>query len=228
MNIKNHIIEGIPFKQSPNIGKVVLSNPSLVLIHYTGAKTASSAINWMLDKTAKVSAHLHLDREGKLVQLVKFNQVAYHAGVSEWRGIKGLNSHSIGIEIQNDGTQKYTEAQIKTLIELCKALKEAYPSIKEYVGHTDVAGNRKVDPEGLKGNLFNWVEFRAKMGLPNKVYKTSSGLNMRRWNSTDYAVITTLPKDAEVIEIHRLGDWSRVQYGEISGYVSNKYLTPVI
>jgi len=38
-----------------------------------------------------------------VIQLVPFDRVAWHAGRSRWRGLEGLNRHSIGIELDNAG-----------------------------------------------------------------------------------------------------------------------------
>ena len=42
-------------------------------------------------------------RDGTVAQLLPFNVVGWHAGVSAWDGREGLNRHSIGIEIDNAG-----------------------------------------------------------------------------------------------------------------------------
>ena len=42
-------------------------------------------------------------RDGAVSQLVPFDTVAWHAGVSEWKGRTALNRFSLGIEIDNAG-----------------------------------------------------------------------------------------------------------------------------
>lgn len=132
-------------RPSPNHGGTI--KPIYTIIHYTGASTAESAINWMVEKRKKdnVSAHLHIDRLGNVVQLVNLTQQAWHAGVSQWKGVVGLNSHSIGIELQNTGGQEYTAIQLQQTIDVCKALNLEFP-IKEILGHSNIAPGRKVDP----------------------------------------------------------------------------------
>lgn len=229
MKIKDHLLyddsgKQVQFKQSPNIGKGV-NKTQYVVLHYTGAKTASSAIGWMLDPSAKVSAHLHLDRDGNILQLVKFNQVAWHAGESYLDGITGLNSYSIGVEMQNDSTQQYTDVQLAVLVKICKAIQEAYP-IKKIVGHSTIAPKRKIDPEGSK-NLFNWTWFNQQMKdskVETKV--TISDLNLRAGAGTTFKIVSTLPKGTEVSVISTTGNWSQVFIcsNQLTGFVNNTYL----
>lgn len=104
MRITNHRLEGVNFVTTPNKGgKLVGGKPSMVVIHYTGGPSAASAINTFKNPTAKVSAHLVVDYDGSLTQLVPFDEVAWHAGPSEWKGKSGLNQYAIGIEIVNPG-----------------------------------------------------------------------------------------------------------------------------
>lgn len=221
MKIVNHRIEGVTFRKSPNVGGKLV--PQYLIIHYDASNTAEGAISWMVSSKSKVSAHLSISREGNIVQLVDFNVVAWHAGVSEWRGEKGLNNHTIGIELQNNGKQEYTELQLTALYEVSKVLMKDY-NLKEVIGHSDISPVRKTDPSGVGYNLFNWVEFNSNVCLPVKALTTTSELNLRVHTSTDHKVLELIPKEAQVYELNRLGDWSKVQYGDKVGYVSNKYL----
>ena len=74
-----------------------------LVIHYTGGESASGAIAWLRNPAAKASAHLVIDQQGRVTQLVDLDKVAYHAGVSEWSGDRGVNLCSIGIELVNPG-----------------------------------------------------------------------------------------------------------------------------
>lgn len=88
---------------SPNKGGVLA--PTLLVIHYTGSPSFDGALRTLCDGKAanRVSAHVVIGEDGKVIQLVPFNRVAWHAGVSEWRGRKGCNAFSIGIELVNSG-----------------------------------------------------------------------------------------------------------------------------
>lgn len=99
--IKNHRLEGAPYIASPNKGGTI--TPRFVVQHYTAGYTASSAINTLTNKSSKVSAHVVVDLDGTITQLVPFNVAAWHAGPSSHMGYTGLNNSSVGIEIVNIG-----------------------------------------------------------------------------------------------------------------------------
>jgi N-acetylmuramoyl-L-alanine amidase len=135
-------------RPSPNHGGIIV--PRFIIMHYTAAKTAESAISWMVSPASKVAAHLHIDRLGNVVQLLKLNVRGQHAGQSQWKDkqgklIIGLNSHSVGIELQNIGTEQYTPIQLQQNVDVCKAL-AGYFQIEEILGHSDIAPGRKTDP----------------------------------------------------------------------------------
>lgn len=107
MRIKAHKLlrsdgSKIPFKRSPNQSSGTIT-PRFLIMHYTAGSSAESSVSWLRNKDAKASAHLVIGRDGSVVQLVDFNRKAWHAGRSEWRGLNGLNAHSIGIELDNPG-----------------------------------------------------------------------------------------------------------------------------
>lgn len=94
------------FVESPNFYKEV--DFDYLVWHYTANNKAESAITKLSEKngTAGVSAHLVIDLDGTITQLVPFNKGAWHAGESHWEGKRYLNHNSIGIEIVNDGKLK--------------------------------------------------------------------------------------------------------------------------
>jgi N-acetylmuramoyl-L-alanine amidase len=101
VTIKNHRIEGVEYIASPNVGGEI--QPRFVVEHYTAGYTAESAIAALTRKGSGVSAHVVVDLDGTVTQLVPFNIKAWHAGPSSHMGYSGLNSHSVGIEIVNIG-----------------------------------------------------------------------------------------------------------------------------
>ena len=139
--------------------------PDLVVLHYTGMKTAEAALARLCDPAARVSAHYLIDEAGMLYRLVDESERAWHAGHSAWEGESDVNSRSIGIELHNPGHEfgyrPFPEAQIARLIAL---LREIVPrhGIRPWhiLGHSDVAPRRKADP----GELFPWRRL-AEAGL---------------------------------------------------------------
>jgi N-acetylmuramoyl-L-alanine amidase len=110
MKIKNHRLfddqdQQVRFVRSPNSsGK--LSAHEYLVIHFTAGRSMESSENWLTNPDARASAHLIIGRDGSVVQLVPFDTKAWHAGVSQWAGRNGLNSYSIGIELDNAGKLK--------------------------------------------------------------------------------------------------------------------------
>ena len=102
----------------------------------------------------KVSAHCLIERDGHLVQFVSFDDRAWHAGESNWRGDTGCNDFSVGIELEGCDDEAYTEAQYQGLAGLIASLRLKYPAIEAdaLVGHSDIAPGRKTDP----GPAFDW------------------------------------------------------------------------
>lgn len=106
MKIKNHRLyyddnRKVPFVPTNNKGEVI--EPKYLVMHYTATPSAESAINWFKNPKSKASAHVVISRTGEVTQLVPFNIKAWHAGVSEWNNLVGMNNYSIGIELENAG-----------------------------------------------------------------------------------------------------------------------------
>jgi len=100
----------------------------------------------------RVSAHVLIERNGRVVQFVRFDRRAWHAGQSQFLDRARCNDFSIGIELEGTDTQAYTQLQYETLIAVLKALKTAYPSLSYICGHEHIAPARKTDP----GPAFDW------------------------------------------------------------------------
>lgn len=105
MKVSGHKLLGdngtaYPFVQSPNGGGPLRAR--WLVMHYT-ADGGNTAVDWFKDPASSASAHLVISREGRITQMMAFNRVANHAGKSEWKGVIGLNRHSIGIEMVNYG-----------------------------------------------------------------------------------------------------------------------------
>ena len=149
----------IKLLNSPNYSRNSRPKKSIkfIIIHYTGMQSEIESINRLIDKNSKVSCHYLINRKGTITQMVKENKIAWHAGVSKWKNIKNLNKNSIGIELVNKGHffgyENYSNLQINSLIKLCSKLKKKYKIHKEnFLGHSDIAPYRKIDP----GEKFPW------------------------------------------------------------------------
>jgi N-acetylmuramoyl-L-alanine amidase len=144
-------------------------SPSLIIIHYTGTKTAQEAADYYLNKTldenaGKISPHYMIDGDGTIYQFVDEDKRAWHAGVSHWQGQDDINSISIGIELVNQGEfadyPAFEAAQIDQLTALCCAIQQRHNIAPvAVIGHDDIAPGRKQDP----GPSFPWTSFRARL-----------------------------------------------------------------
>ena len=111
--------------------------------------------------TLRVSAHLVIDRNGRVTQYVPFDARAWHAGQSMFCGRENCNDFSIGIELEGLETDIYTPAQYEALAEVSAAIQAAYPAIdrSRITGHSDIAPGRKMDP----GPGFDWDLYFNKL-----------------------------------------------------------------
>lgn len=99
----------------------------------------------------RVSAHFLLRRDGELLQFVAADKRAWHAGESRWRGRDRCNDFSIGVELEGDEAQAFSDRQYAGLVTLIAELQRQFP-LREFAGHEDIAPQRKRDP----GPRFDW------------------------------------------------------------------------
>ena len=159
---------------SPNFTKKTrkINDIKFIIIHYTGMQSEIESLKRLKSFTSKVSCHYLINRKGRTTQLVKNQNIAWHAGKSKWKKFTNLNKNSIGIELVNKGHQfgyqNFTKEQIKNLIILCKHLKKRFKiKTENFLGHSDIAPLRKIDP----GEKFPWKKLsKFKLGkwYPNK------------------------------------------------------------
>ena len=263
-----------------NSGKFKAGEPKFLVMHYTAGGSGVSSATYLFNPHSPASsAHFVVDRNGDVYQLSDTGYVTWHAGQSLWRGISGLNSHSIGIEIANYGYwrpgispktaveaekagwvkarhknggpeylwEPYPEKQILATIALAAWILEQHKSIKEIVGHDDIAPSRKIDPGPAfpmhrfldllnprsEGSVIpKEVKAEVEVIAPaSKVFKVNaSSLNVRGGPGTNFGVIAGLKKNASVTVLSDKGEWSYVQWTsgktKKEGWVFDQYLTP--
>lgn len=100
----DHTIDGVRFVASPHLPNMVRIEPSLIVLHDTaGALRPFSSVEWFCSPACPTSAHIVVERDGTITQMVPFDRKAAHAGESSWNGRRYCNGFSIGIEIVNPG-----------------------------------------------------------------------------------------------------------------------------
>ena len=134
-----------------------------IIVHYTGMKNESKAIERLCSSKSKVSAHYFIKYSGEILNLVPDLYTAWHAGESFWKKFKSLNKYSIGIEISNpghdNGYRKFSSKQIISIMKLLKYLMKKYNIEKQNIlAHSDIAPDRKKDP----GEKFPWSKLAKK------------------------------------------------------------------
>lgn len=153
---------GAEIRPSPNFGaRRGVEQPDAVVLHYTGMPTGQAAEDWLCNPASEVSAHYVVHEDGRIVQLVREADRAWHAGRSLWHGEGDLNSRSVGIEIVNEGhgadlalgTPAFPPEQIAAVIALVSGILERHGiPASRVLAHSDIAPGRKVDP----GEMFPW------------------------------------------------------------------------
>ena len=150
---------------SPNfdLKKRKVKDIKFIVFHYTGMQSEKQAIKKLTDFESKVSSHYLIKNNGEILTLVPDLYIAWHSGISHWKKYKSLNMNSIGIEISNPGHKfkykKFSKKQIFAILKLSKFLIKKYKiKANNFLGHSDIAPNRKIDP----GEKFPWKYLSKK------------------------------------------------------------------
>lgn len=166
--------------------------PKYAVIHFTTGTRIESTIAHFRNAAAQACAHLLIGRDGRIIQFLPFNKIAYHAGYSWWEGDRSLNSFSVGIELDNAGFLKESNGiwkRLKTIIPSDWVTKAVHwreskergwenftPAqlevtlnilkiLKEYYGITEILGHDQINlRERLDpGPLFPMESFREQL-----------------------------------------------------------------
>jgi N-acetylmuramoyl-L-alanine amidase len=124
-----------------------LRKPNFVIIHHTAQNSCEQTLRTFTLQRTKVSAHYVICEDGTVHHMLNDYLRAWQAGLSRWGNNTDINSSSIGIELDNNGHEYFSEPQIVSLLKLLDTLKKKYaiPGAN-FIGHSDIAPKRKVDP----------------------------------------------------------------------------------
>jgi len=135
-----------------------MRKPNFVIIHHTAQNSCDQTLNTFTITKTEVSAHYVICKDGTVQHMLSDYLRAWHAGAGKWGNVTDINSVSIGIELDNNGFEPFTEAQIDNLLIVLKALKKNYNiPTANFIGHADIAPSRKVDPN----RFFPWQQLAA-------------------------------------------------------------------
>jgi N-acetylmuramoyl-L-alanine amidase len=130
-----------------------MRKPNFVIIHHTAQNSCEQTLKTFTLTRTQVSAHYVICRDGIVHHMLNDYMRAHHAGQSKWGSVTDMNSCSIGIELDNNGFEPFSDAQMKSLLSLLGKLKTNYSiPTANFIGHGDIAPTRKNDPS----ILFPW------------------------------------------------------------------------
>ena len=136
-----------------------LRKPNYVIIHHTAQHSTEQTLKTFTLVKTQVSAHYVIGRDGQTFHMLNDYLRAWHGGVARWGNVTDINSVSIGIELDNDGSEPFQEAQLSSLLKVLGSLKKAYNiPAANFIGHGDIAPVRKNDPSAL----FPWQKLAAR------------------------------------------------------------------
>jgi len=135
-----------------------MRKPNFVIIHHTAQPACDTTLRTFTLPRTQVSAHYVICKDGTVNHMLSDYLRAWHAGAGKWGNVTDINSVSIGIELDNNGFEPFTEVQINNLLVVLKFLKKNYNiPTANFIGHADIAPSRKVDPN----RYFPWQQLAA-------------------------------------------------------------------
>lgn len=138
-----------------------LRKPNFVVIHHTAQDSLQQTLRTFTLSKTQVSAHYVISDDGTVVQMLNDHLRAWHGGNASWGKNTDINSASIGIELDNNGFEPFSEVQINSLVALLTRLKKDYNiPTANIIAHSDIAPSRKSDPS----TLFPWKNL-AELGF---------------------------------------------------------------
>jgi N-acetylmuramoyl-L-alanine amidase len=124
-----------------------MRKPNLVIIHHTAQNSCEQTLKTFTLPRTQVSAHYVICKDGTVHHMLNDYLRAWHGGIGKWGNITDINSSSIGIEIDNNGFEAFTDPQMNSLLRVLDTLKKRHGiPTANFIGHSDIAPTRKVDP----------------------------------------------------------------------------------
>ena len=103
-----------------------MRKPNFVIIHHTAQNGCDSTLRTFTLPRTQVSAHYVICKDGTVQHMLNDYLRAWHAGAGRWGNVTDINSSSIGIELDNNGFEPFTQVQINNLLVVLKVLKKNY------------------------------------------------------------------------------------------------------
>ncbi len=136
-----------------------LRKPNFVVIHHTAQNSCEQTLKTFTMTKTQVSAHYVICRNGTVHHMLNDYLRAWHGGAAKWGNNTDINSSSIGIELDNNGSEIFPEEQVQSLLKLLAVLKKNHSiPMANFIAHSDIAPGRKVDPS----RFFSWQKLSAQ------------------------------------------------------------------
>ncbi|POY39076.1 N-acetylmuramoyl-L-alanine amidase [Solitalea longa] len=154
-----YVLDSVPAAEWISTVNFNLRKPNFVIIHHTAQDSLGQTLKTFTLTKTQVSAHYVVSKDGKVVHMLNDYLRAWHAGNARWGNCTDINSNSLGIELDNNGKEPFTQPQINSLLVLLGKLKKTYNiPTANFIGHADIAPTRKPDPS----ELFPWKTLADK------------------------------------------------------------------
>jgi hypothetical protein len=184
--------------------------PEALVIHVMEG-TMESTLSWFRSPASKVSSHYGVSREGEVVQYVRDEDTAWHAGrvlrptaemVLERPGVNP-NLWTIGIEHEGGANQEPTSAQLAASAELMKMLSDRWNiplDLRHVIPHRAIYAEKTCPGRIEVGTLISL----ARRGGAGTGGSTGASVpapvpGTRRWSNYfgEYLVLTRYVSDRE-------------------------------
>ena len=195
---------------SPNFGSRE-GKSILAIVNHTSSGLFPGCLEWLQNPAAKVSSHYLITKTGRIIQLVKEGNAAYHAGIvnkPDWKLYDGTNpnKYTIGIEHEGFSGEPLTDPQYQASLFLHKELTTKYGmpiDTDHIIGHYRIDSVNRPDCPGL---AFPWTElFSDLKGGGNMSEATTTGKTIAS-NDIYLSVRVREPlADQAILDINKLG-----------------------
>lgn len=149
--------------------KMRFVRPHTVVLHHTAGGTVSGAVSAL--QRRGLGYHYIISKKGNVTEFVPPNRYTAHA----YRANRG----TIGISFVGGGRHgPVTDLQIDAAIQICKIIKQDYPTVKNITGHKhiDPRGDKwrsaKIDPR-FKGEPANSIDNKIDKKYMDRIAKAS-------------------------------------------------------
>lgn len=173
--------------RSLNHGSKPAKFQKYIVLHDTESDApARDVLSYWLGDGRHVAAHFIVNKDGSVLQCVRMDAIAHHAGygdtghnkkfgvrgegrddkrgtkaIGSWARDYGMNSYSIGIELVHSGNAAYPRAQLKALDRLIKYIDTYYGFESRIIDHKAWrSGNSDTSP-AFKGYLKSYQKYRS-------------------------------------------------------------------